>query len=206
MTPERGAGKGVNPDNLVAFEPSIGRSRAASITRCRRPTCGTPNPFCPAKGKSKMNVQQRRGGFTLIEVLIVVVIMAVLAATIIPQFTNSSKDARESSIKFNLHSLRGLIEMYKLHHQGGLPSGANSLEQLTKATNASGAVGTAGPTYPYGPYVQGALPTNPFTNGNKVTLHTGTGLPTASGATDAGWIYRPATGEIWIDHADYINE
>lgn len=153
-----------------------------------------------------MNVNQRRGGFTLIEVLIVVVIMAVLAATIVPQFTSSSKDARESSVKFNLHSLRSTLEMYKLHHQGLLPAGTNNLEQLTKATNAAGTVGTAGPSFPYGPYLQNEMPMNPFTNSNKVTLFTGTGTPTASGATDAGWIYRPATGEIWIDHADYINE
>ena len=153
-----------------------------------------------------MNVKQRRGGFTLIEVLIVVVIMAVLAATIIPQFTSSAKDARESSVKFNVHSLRSMIEMYKTHHLGGVPSGANNLEQLTKATNDSGTVGTAGPSFPHGPYLQNELPTNPFTNGNKVTLHTGAGAPTASGAADAGWIYRASTGDIWIDHPDYINE
>lgn len=153
-----------------------------------------------------MSVKQRRGGFTLIEVLIVVVIMAVLAATIIPQFTNSAKDARESSVKFNLHSMRGMIEMYKTHHMGGVPSGANNLEQLTKATDQSGVVGTAGPSFPYGPYLQNDLPTNPFTNSNKVTLFTGTGAPTASGASDAGWVYRPSTGELWIDHADYIAE
>jgi type II secretion system protein G len=153
-----------------------------------------------------MSVKQRRGGFTLIEVLIVVVIMAVLAATIIPQFTSSAKDARESSVKFNLHSLRGMIEMYKTHHLGGVPTGANDLEQLTSATDQSGAVGTAGPSFPYGPYLQNELPTNPFTNSNKVTLFTGAGAPTASGATDAGWVYRPATGELWIDHADYITE
>ena len=153
-----------------------------------------------------MNLKQRRSGFTLIEVLIVVVIMAVLAATIIPQFTNSAKDARESSVKFNLHSLKGVIEMYKTHHQGGLPSGTNNLEQLTKATNQAGTVGTAGPNFPYGPYLQRELPANPFTNSNKVTLHTGAGAPAASGAADAGWIYRASTGDIWIDHADYINE
>lgn len=153
-----------------------------------------------------MSVKQRRGGFTLIEVLIVVVIMAVLAATIIPQFTNSAKDARESSVKFNLHSMRGIIEMYKTHHMGGVPSGTNNLEQLTSATNQAGTVGTAGPSYPYGPYLQNDLPANPFTNSNKVTLFTGTGAPTASGAADAGWIYRPSTGELWIDHADYITQ
>jgi len=139
--------------------------------------------------------------------LIVVVIMAVLAATIVPQFTSSSNDAKESSVKFNLHSLKGMLEMYKLHHGGTSPDGTNNLEQLTKPTNQAGVVGTTpGPTHPYGPYLQGELPMNPFTNSNKVTVFTGAGAPTASGATDAGWIYRPATGEIWIDHVDYITE
>ena len=40
-----------------------------------------------------MKTTERRSAFTLIEVLIVVVIMAILAATIIPQFTDSTKDA-----------------------------------------------------------------------------------------------------------------
>ena len=74
---------------------------------------------------------RHRTGFTLIEVLIVVVIMAVLAATVIPQFTNSTNDARISTAEYNLRALRGLIEFYKMHRQGIAPSGANNLEQLT---------------------------------------------------------------------------
>ena len=53
-----------------------------------------------------MQTKVRRGAFTLIEVLIVVVIMAILAATIIPQFTDSTKDAKSSTVQFNLHTLR----------------------------------------------------------------------------------------------------
>ena len=60
----------------------------------------------------------RRSAFTLIEVLIVVVIMAVLAATIIPQFASSTTDAKVSALKFNLHGLRQQVEMYKLQHNG----------------------------------------------------------------------------------------
>src|SRR3970282_1207807 len=89
---------------------------------------------------------RRRGAFTLIEVLIVVVIMAVLAATIIPQFSTSTKDARESSQKFNLQSLRTQLELYRVQHGGALPTGANNLEQLTKATDSTGAVSTTGLT------------------------------------------------------------
>jgi general secretion pathway protein G len=158
----------------------------------------------PSKKEEQMNLKNRRGGFTLIEVLIVVVIMAVLAATIIPQFTSSSKDARESSAKFNLHSLRSIVEMYKLHHAGALPAGTNDLEQLTKATNQAGVVGASGPSYPYGPYVQNTLPVNPFNNlatVKVITSGTAGTPPTADDST--GWIYRSSTGEIFINTPDY---
>ena len=39
---------------------------------------------------------RRSSGFTLVEILIVVVIMAVLAATIIPQFSSATNDAKTS--------------------------------------------------------------------------------------------------------------
>src|SRR5437867_11185786 len=64
----------------------------------------------------------RRSAFTLIEILIVVVIIAVLAATIIPQFTDSQKDARISTAQFNLNTLRAQIELFKAQHSGALPN------------------------------------------------------------------------------------
>src|SRR5947208_15955523 len=107
---------------------------------------------------------KRRSAFTLIEVLIVVVIMAVLAATIIPQFSSSTDDAKQSALKFNLHTLRSQIELYKLHHLGATPAITNgALPQLTSATNATGVVGAAGSQYPYGPYCLNSLPANPYT-------------------------------------------
>ena len=63
-----------------------------------------------------MSRDRRRNAFTLIEVLIVVIIMAVLAATIIPQFSSSTNDAKNSSVVFNLQTIRSQIEMYKTHH------------------------------------------------------------------------------------------
>jgi prepilin-type N-terminal cleavage/methylation domain-containing protein len=158
-----------------------------------------------------MLANTRRGAFTLIEVLIVVVIMAVLAATIIPQFSTSAKDARESNLKFNLQSLRTQVELYKLQHGGSYPTGANNLEQLTKATDAAGAVSLTGlpdATHPLGPYVSGGLPAQPFSGLKTVTLDTGTAgtTPTATAAPGGGWIYRASTGEIWIDHPDYVNQ
>lgn len=148
---------------------------------------------------------RRRNGFTLIEVLIVVVIMSVLAATIIPQFSNSAKDARESSIKFNVHQMRAQINMYRMQHNGTAPTGLNNLEQLTKSTNVTGTVGATGTSFPYGPYIQTQLPAQPFSGLNTVKIDSGTGVPAATAGNGGGWIYRPSTGEIWVDHLDYVS-
>ena len=54
-----------------------------------------------------------RRGFTLIELLIVVVILGVLAAVLIPQFTNASDDASLSAARTQLQTLRSQIEVYR---------------------------------------------------------------------------------------------
>lgn len=145
--------------------------------------------------------KRSRAGFTLVEVLIVVVIMAILAAAIIPQFSNSSQDAKINTAKFNLHTLRAQIEMYKVQHGGVRPSA--DLTELTTTTNAAGSKGT-GTSFPYGPYLS-EVPENPLTGSNTVRAATAD-PPTASGETDAGWLYNATTGKVWIDHADYLTE
>lgn len=146
--------------------------------------------------------QDRRQGFTLVEVLIVVVIMAVLAATIIPQFSDSARDAKISTGKFNLNTMRTQIQFYSAQHNGALPT--VTLVELISKTDAAGTVGT-GASYVYGPYIT-AVPDNPFTNSNKVTAATTNPPAAASGATDAGWLYHAATGNFWIDDADLLTE
>lgn len=149
------------------------------------------------------NAKARRTAFTLIEVLIVVVIMAVLAATIIPQFSSSTNDAKASSLQYNLHSLRSQIQLYMLHHNGQIPQITNgALPQLTSATDVNGNVGAQGPTYPYGPYVLNTMPTNPFTGLNVVTATT-TFPPTAPSG-NGGWLFNPQTGQIAADQQGYL--
>lgn len=143
----------------------------------------------------------RRRAFTLIEVLIVVIIMAVLAATIIPQFSSSTTDAKTSSLKFNLHTIRSQIEMYKVHHASKVPGLATFLEQMTKPTDINGA--TTGTNLIYGPYFQGQVPANPFNASNAlVAVATAGKEPTAVVAGGAGWQYDETTGGFYPNNAE----
>jgi general secretion pathway protein G len=145
-----------------------------------------------------MKTTERRSAFTLIEVLIVVVIMAILAATIIPQFTDSTKDAKESTVKFNLHTLRSQIQLYRTQHNGLAPATVATLAELMAQTDASGNTGTTA-AFPYGPYLR-EVPTNPYTN-SKVVTEVTTDPPASAPAGTGGWLYNKTTGGIWIDHA-----
>jgi type II secretion system protein G len=143
---------------------------------------------------------ERGAGFTLVEVLIVVVIMAVLAAVVVPQFASSTDDAKMSTAEFNLSTLRSIIQTYRGQHHGALPTvdgTTNLLEELLQKTAASGTLDANGA---YGPYLV-EFPENPFTGINTVTATTKTTI--ASGdvtANDAGgWLYNASTGQIWLD-------
>jgi len=135
-----------------------------------------------------LNISHRnRAGFTLVEILIVVVILGILAAIVVPQFTSAAQESRENSLKMDLHRLRIQIEVYKAHHNDVYPSLADFENQLTMASDVDGntaALGTAG--YIYGPYIR-ELPNNPLTGGKTV----GSG---AIGSSD--WYYNETTGEF----------
>jgi general secretion pathway protein G len=147
-----------------------------------------------------MSRNPRRNAFTLIEVLIVVIIMAVLAATIIPQFASSTKDAQTSSLNFSIHSMRSQVEMYKIQHLGNYPALTKFVDQMTKPTNISG--GTTGDT-PYGPYVTDEIPTNPFKDSNTlVAVATAGEKPTAIVAGTAGWQYDESNGAFWPNNPE----
>ncbi len=132
-----------------------------------------------------MSVSNRkRGGFTLVEILIVVVILGILAAIVIPQFTNASQSAMGSSVLSQLQTTRSQLALYQVQHNGTYPPALWGL--LLVATNADG---TTSGTPQFGPYMPTA-PINPFNNTSVVA---GVG----SQAATNGWVYTPATGTVY---------
>jgi general secretion pathway protein G len=76
-----------------------------------------------------------RRGFTLIEILTVVLILGILAALIVPNMTGFMSDATTSAARSQLAAVRGQIEMYKLRHGGVVPdvAGADGTDLLFAA-------------------------------------------------------------------------
>jgi len=154
--------------------------------------------------------RNRKSGFTLVEILIVVIILGILAAIVIPQFTNASQDARKSSLTSQLQTIRSQVELYKLQHLDknptGLDTAAASIDgdtafaEMIVKTNADQTT-TGTPTF--GPYLQ-APPVNPLNNSAKVLVVTSDKtLGGASGATDEGWIYNKNDGKSWATSAKF---
>ena len=141
----------------------------------------------------------RRNGFTLIEVLIVVVITAILAATLVPLFSSSTQDAKLSTVEIYVHSLRAQIELYRADHHTIYPMIINNtLLQLTSTTDVNGNIGS-GAAFTLGPYIV-AVPPNPF-NGLTTTgpVPTAGTVPTG-GDGRYGYQYDATTGNVYPDH------
>ena len=135
-----------------------------------------------------------RKGFTLIEILIVVIILGILAAIVIPQFTSASTEAREGNLKSQLQTLRSQIALYKLQHRDVAPP-QDTIEfwkAMTSKTDENGAVNATAALNKYGPYYDAAV-VNPLTNSSAISQ---LDVVANTGVALSGWAYDKATGKI----------
>ena len=156
----------------------------------------------------------KQAGFTLIEMLIVVLLLGILAMLIIPQISVSTDDARLNTLHSNLGTMRNAIELYYHQHNETYPGRNDNngtatvdpavaatafLEQLTQYTDINGDVAVAqDATHIYGPYLKSVtLPTNPYNNDATVVCDPVTNDITdrTSGGTQ-GWRFYTLTGVL----------
>jgi prepilin-type N-terminal cleavage/methylation domain-containing protein len=155
-------------------------------------------------------------GFTLIEILVVVILLGILATIIIPQISVSTEDAKLNTLKTNLNHLRSAVELYYYQHNNTYPGAtkptdgtavgsdadaeAAFIPQLTQYTDLSGEVATSGDsTYQFGPYIKSAtLPTNPFNNRTDVVCdYDEDNITTRDSSGDtAGYKFYSVTGVL----------
>lgn len=144
-----------------------------------------------------MSPRSTHPGFTLVELLIVVIILAILATVAIPRFASTSLNTKCAALEANLTVLRKSIELYHTEHNDTYPgtiaavkSWTNFVAHMTTRTDVKGQPGTD-----FGPYLRTGIPRNPFNGSNTGTVGA---IPiNADGAT--GWYYNPDTGIIRVN-------
>jgi len=158
---------------------------------------------------------RKEGGFTLVELLIVVIILGILAAVAIPQFSTSTDDAKLSTLDSNLGLMRNSSELYYNQHNSSYP-GAKKVtdgtvvatiaecataftDQMTIYTEVDGVTSNSRTVAAkYGPYIKNVkLPMNPFNDLNTVLCDiTETDITVAASSGAAGWKFYVLTGRL----------
>ncbi len=160
---------------------------------------------------------RKQRGFTLVELLIVAIILAILAAIVVPQFASTTDDAKDSSLRANLAAIRSAVDLYKQQHgeypgvnassggtctatagTGGVGTAVALTDQLTRFTNASGQSCSAPETgFVFGPYLkEDALPDNPITSSNALAIVTTGDLNMAADGAGLGWKFDSTAGKF----------
>ena len=136
---------------------------------------------------------RKNKGFTLVEILIVVVILGILAAIVIPQFSDASTQSKLSSSRTSLASLRSQIQLFKIQHNDTPPALLTFEADMTTETEPDTAA-TAGDSSgnEVGPYIQ-QVPFNPWNDSQSVA---------AADAVGVGWVYNETTGDLYIAVSD----
>lgn len=146
----------------------------------------------------------RRAGFTMIEMMTMIVIIGALASIVVPVFQDSSEDAKDATLMYNVKHIRLQIERYRAEHKG-LPPGNDGWHpflHLLFYTDASGNISlTKNSSFPFGPYVTVNGLTNPFNEGIAFVPSSDPANATPNDELEAdgalvGWFYDAGTGRI----------
>ncbi len=139
--------------------------------------------------------KQMARGFTLVEILIVVVILGILAAIVIPQFTSASETAKASSLVTQLQTIRSQLELYQVQHNGNYPTLVQLNADWAVMTSETDNAGVIAAGNPFGPYLQQS-PVNSFISSVADADISLAALGADAFTADVGWGYNETTGAI----------
>ncbi len=131
----------------------------------------------------------RRRGFTLIELVVVVLILGIIGAVAAPKMLNTMAAAKTNSAKQNVSIIRAAIEAYRTQDPNNAYPPANATTPL--ATSLA-------------PYIKGPFPASPLTNNNNTVVDSTANPLTYNSSNSAGWLYNSTTGDFALNDSTGI--
>jgi general secretion pathway protein G len=133
----------------------------------------------------RQKTNRNRNGFTLVELVVVVLIIGIIAAVAAPRMFDTAGDARQNSTRQSLTVLRNSIELYKSQNSTYPP--AATLAIALK------------------PYLKGTFPAVQIGANQNANVAASSQNPIAAPESGgAGWAYNATTGDISVNDNSYI--
>jgi prepilin-type N-terminal cleavage/methylation domain-containing protein len=136
---------------------------------------------------------RKQSGFTLVELVVVVMILGILAAVAAPKLLGTSSAAADNGIKQTLAIVRDAIERYAAEHGGTLPGQTGD---------------EAGLKTDLTPYLRGSFPTCPVAGSNnkiKVSADAVGFAGEAGNSQDESWHYCVENGQFIVNSSELTN-